>query len=61
MLERGRFFPHGHSPTVAAGGFLLAGGQGFFMRGWGATCQEWIVKLEVVTAGGEVVNYRKSN
>ncbi|KAL3484341.1 hypothetical protein BJX62DRAFT_248525 [Aspergillus germanicus] len=31
----GRFFPFGHSPTVAAGGFLLAGGQGWFMRGWG--------------------------
>ena len=54
MIEHGRFFPHGHSPTVAAGGFLLAGGQGFFGRGWGATCQEWITKLEIVTAGGEV-------
>jgi len=55
MYKVDRFFPHGHSPTVAAGGFLLAGGQGWFMRGWGATCQQWIVRLEIVTASGEVV------
>lgn len=51
----GRFFPHGHSPSVAAGGFLLAGGQGWFMRGWGATCQQWITKLEIVMPNGQVI------
>jgi hypothetical protein len=33
----GRFFPFGHAPDVALGGFCLAGGQGFYMKGWGAT------------------------
>jgi len=51
----GRFFPFGHSPTVAVGGFLLCGGQGWFMRGWGNTADSWIVKFEVVTADGRVV------
>src|SRR5687768_15691007 len=51
----GRFFPSGHSRSVALGGFLLAGGQGCFMRGWGYTADTWISQLEVVTAQGEVV------
>jgi FAD/FMN-containing dehydrogenase len=51
----GRFFPFGHSPTVAAGGFLLAGGQGWFMRGWGCTSDWWVVEMEIVTADGDVV------
>ncbi|KAH7133882.1 hypothetical protein EDB81DRAFT_695589 [Dactylonectria macrodidyma] len=51
----GRFFPFGHAPDVALGGFCLAGGQGFFMRGWGATITDWIVKLEVVVSDGRVV------
>ena len=55
LLRHGRFFAHGHYPTVAAGGFLLAGGQGFFMRGWGATVQQWITKIRVVTSEGKVV------
>ncbi|KAK7214369.1 hypothetical protein V2G26_002372 [Clonostachys chloroleuca] len=50
-----RFFPHGHAPTVAAGGFLLAGGQGWFVRGWGATSQTWITKMEIVVPDGRVV------
>lgn len=54
-LEKlGRFFPHGHSPTVAMGGFTLAGGQGMFVPGWGPTVEQWITKLEIVTADGEI-------
>lgn len=52
----GRFFPIGHSPTVGLGGFLLAGGQGWFMRGWGlSSTHSWIRQLEIVTATGETV------
>jgi FAD/FMN-containing dehydrogenase len=55
-LEKlGRFFPFGHSPTVAMGGFCLAGGQGWFMRGWGCTAESWVLKFEIVTADGRVV------
>ncbi|KAH7051198.1 hypothetical protein B0J12DRAFT_718870 [Macrophomina phaseolina] len=50
----GRFWPFGHSPTVGVGGFVVNGGQGWFMRGWGATA-EWVEALEIVTAGGDVV------
>ncbi|SPO05415.1 related to 6-hydroxy-D-nicotine oxidase [Cephalotrichum gorgonifer] len=55
LAEIKRFFPHGHSPTVAAGGFLLAGGQGWFVRGWGATAQSWITKMEIVVPDGRVL------
>ncbi|KAI0123386.1 hypothetical protein BJ170DRAFT_641644 [Xylariales sp. AK1849] len=51
----GRFFPFGHAPDVALGGFCLAGGQGFFMRGWGATITDWIVKMEIVVPDGRVL------
>ncbi|ETS80071.1 hypothetical protein PFICI_07600 [Pestalotiopsis fici W106-1] len=55
-LDRvGRFFPFGHAPDVALGGFCLAGGQGFFMRGWGATITEWIVKMEIVVSDGRIL------
>lgn len=50
-----RFFPWGHNRNVGVGGFLLAGGQGCFGRGWGYTSDSWITQLEVVTASGEVV------
>ncbi|KAF2502664.1 FAD-binding domain-containing protein [Lophium mytilinum] len=55
MLQKlGRFFPHGHAPTVALGGFTLAGGQGMFMPTWGPTVGDWIVKMEIVTPDGDV-------
>lgn len=50
-----RFFPSGHSRSVGVGGFLLAGGQGLFVRGWGYTSATWVEKVEVVTSEGEVV------
>ncbi|KAJ3467746.1 hypothetical protein MRS44_005310 [Fusarium solani] len=55
LQEVKRFFPHGHAPTVGSGGFLLAGGQGWFVRGWGATNQTWITKLEIVVPDGHTV------
>lgn len=56
----GRFFPHGHAPTVGSAGFLMAGGQGWFVRGWGATCQTWITKIEVVVPDGRVITASKT-
>ncbi|KAK0383884.1 hypothetical protein NLU13_7976 [Sarocladium strictum] len=55
LRDINRFFPHGHAPTVAAGGFLLAGGQGWFVRGWGATAQSWITQMEIVVPDGRTV------
>ncbi|EKD18345.1 oxidoreductase, FAD-binding protein [Drepanopeziza brunnea f. sp. 'multigermtubi' MB_m1] len=55
MLDIGRFFPHGHTGTVSLGGFLAAGGQGWFFRGWGLTCESWILQIEVVTANGDIL------
>lgn len=50
-----RFFPSGHSRSVGVGGFLLAGGQGLFVRGWGYSSANWVEKIEVVTSEGDVV------
>lgn len=55
LLALGRFLPWGHSRSVGIGGFLLAGGQGCFMRGWGYTSGSWITQLEIVIPSGEVV------
>ncbi|TPX18105.1 uncharacterized protein E0L32_011829 [Thyridium curvatum] len=55
LKEVNRFFPHGHAPTVGSAGFMLAGGQGWFVRGWGATSVSWITKIEMVVPSGEVV------
>lgn len=60
LTSVGRFFPFGHSPTVAAGGFLLAGGQGWFMRGWGCTSDKWVEQMEIVTANGAIVKASKT-
>jgi FAD/FMN-containing dehydrogenase len=60
LVVLGRFFPHGHAPTVGAAGFLMAGGQGWFVRGWGATCQTWITKIEVVMPDGRVITASKT-
>ncbi|KAH8886572.1 oxidoreductase, FAD-binding protein [Thozetella sp. PMI_491] len=55
LKEVNRFFPHGHAPTVGSAGFMLAGGQGWFVRGWGATNQTWITKIEMVVPDGRTV------
>lgn len=48
-----RFFPFGHHPSVGLGGFLLAGGQGWFMRAHGYTTDAWVEQLEVVMPDGQ--------
>ncbi|KAH7146833.1 hypothetical protein B0J13DRAFT_664493 [Dactylonectria estremocensis] len=60
LRSKGRFFPAGHSRSVAVGGFLLAGGQGCFQRGWGYTADSWVTQLEVVTSEGEAVIANKT-
>ncbi|KAF5575480.1 6-hydroxy-D-nicotine oxidase [Fusarium pseudocircinatum] len=55
LKEVNRFFPHGHAPTVGSAGFMLAGGQGWFVRGWGATNQTWITKIEMVVPDGRTL------
>lgn len=55
LREIDRFYPHGHCPTVAAGGFHLGAGQGVGMRGWGPTYRGWLTQLEIVVADGRIV------
>ena len=54
LEKHGRYFNGGHCPTVAIGGFLLQGGQGYCARGMGWAA-ELVVALEVLTAEGEIV------
>jgi FAD/FMN-containing dehydrogenase len=54
LTARNLFFPFGHAPTVGLGGFIIAGGQGFFNPGWGMTADRWVVQLELVTSDGEI-------
>lgn len=48
------FFPAGHCPGVALGGYLLQGGFGWNGRVHGPACMS-VEAIEVVTAAGEVV------
>ncbi|PYH40225.1 FAD-binding oxidoreductase [Aspergillus saccharolyticus JOP 1030-1] len=54
LSEVGRFFPFGHAPTVAMAGYLLAGGQGFFMRGYGAAVT-FVTRMEIALPNGDLV------
>lgn len=47
-------FPAGHCPTVAIGGYLLAGGQGWNQGGWGIACSN-ILGIDLVNADGELI------
>ncbi|HXM29735.1 MAG TPA: FAD-binding oxidoreductase, partial [Chthoniobacterales bacterium] len=47
-------FPAGHCPTVAIGGYLLAGGQGWNQGGWGIACSN-ILAIDFVNADGELI------
>jgi FAD/FMN-containing dehydrogenase len=47
-------FPAGHCPTVAIGGYLLAGGQGWNQGGWGIACSN-ILAIDLVNAEGELI------
>jgi len=54
LAEHGRSFPGGHCATVALGGFLLQGGQGWNSRARGWACES-VVAVDVVTADGELL------
>lgn len=54
LESKDRYFNGGHCPTVAIGGFLLQGGQGYCARGLGWAA-EYLVGVEVLTAEGEIV------
>ncbi|HSS16821.1 MAG TPA: FAD-binding oxidoreductase [Candidatus Dormibacteraeota bacterium] len=47
-------FPAGHCPTVAIGGYLLAGGQGWNQGGWGIACSN-VLAIDLVNAEGELI------
>jgi FAD/FMN-containing dehydrogenase len=52
--ERDLFFPVGHCPGVAIGGYLLQGGFGWNSRVLGPACAS-VAAMEVVTAAGDVL------
>ena len=52
--RQGLFFPAGHCPGVAVGGYLLQGGYGWHSRVLGPACMS-VLALDVVTADGELV------
>ncbi len=52
--EQGLFFPAGHCPGVALGGYLLQGGFGWNGRVHGPACMS-VEAIDVVTAAGELV------
>jgi FAD/FMN-containing dehydrogenase len=54
LAEQGLFFPVGHCPGVALGGYLLQGGFGWNGRVHGPACMS-IEAVDVVTADGELV------
>jgi FAD/FMN-containing dehydrogenase len=54
LAPHGLAFPVGHCPTVALGGYLLAGGLGWNFGAWGPACFS-VRAIEVVTAEGELV------
>lgn len=47
-------FPAGHCPTVAIGGYLLAGGQGWNQGNWGIACKN-VLAIDLVNAEGELI------
>jgi FAD/FMN-containing dehydrogenase len=54
LAADGLFFPSGHCPSVALGGFLLVGGWGWNSREWGPGCA-LVEAVDVVTADGELI------
>jgi FAD/FMN-containing dehydrogenase len=55
LAKHGLFFPTGHCPTIAVGGFLLQGGWGWNSRKLGPACMS-VIAVDVVTADGEIVH-----
>lgn len=54
LAEQDLFFPAGHCPGVALGGYLLQGGYGWNGRVHGPACMS-VEAVDVVTAAGELV------
>lgn len=54
LAAQDRFFPAGHCPGVALGGYLLQGGFGWNGRVHGPACMS-VEAIDVVTAAGELV------
>lgn len=55
LRPHGLFFPGGHCPTVAIGGFLLQGGWGWNSRLLGPACLS-VRAVDVVTADGDLIH-----
>jgi FAD/FMN-containing dehydrogenase len=55
LAKHDLFFPTGHCPTIAVGGFLLQGGWGWNSRKLGPACMS-VIAVDVVTADGEIVH-----
>lgn len=61
-LERvGLAFPVAHCSSVALGGYLLGGGQGWNWGSWGGPACNSIEALDVVDARGEVIRVDENN
>jgi len=54
LIDRGLFFPAGHCPGVALGGYLLQGGFGWNGRVHGPACMS-VEAIDVVSAAGELI------
>ena len=54
------FFPVGHCPGVAIGGYLLQGGFGWNGRVHGPACQS-VVAIDLVTPAGELITVSEEN
>ena len=55
LAEHDLFFPAGHCPTVAIGGFLLQGGWGWNSRALGVGCMN-VRAVDVVTPDGRLIH-----
>ncbi|MGE0066176.1 MAG: FAD-binding oxidoreductase [Solirubrobacterales bacterium] len=60
LAEHELFFPAGHCPGVALGGYLLQGGYGWNGRVHGPACMS-VEAIDVVTAAGELVRAEQTS
>src|SRR5574338_196649 len=54
LSRHGLAFPAGHCPTVALGGYLLSGGQGWNQGNWGIACKN-VTAIDMVNSDGELI------
>ena len=60
LVEQGLFFPGGHCPGVAVGGYLLQGGFGWNGQVHGPACMS-VEAIDVVAANGELIHADEHN